>query len=240
MGRPAGMGATPGESPAHRVTLPAFRIGRTPVTNAQYAHFVRATRQPVAPELAWQLAGIGQVPPPGREDHPVTGVTWDEAVHYCRWLSESTGRRYRLPSEAEWERAARGAEGRLYPWGDEFDVARCNAAPGGRGQTTAVRAYSPGGDSPEGVADLAGNVWEWTGTAWGRDPNVAEYGYPYQADDGRENPAPAPGPLRELRICRGGSFGDGPERMTGSARRRQAADSRSRRCGLRVVLEVES
>ena len=239
MGRPAGEGATPGESPLHEVALKAFRIGCTPVTNAHYAHFARETRQAVAPEMGWQLAAIGQAPPAGRENHPVVGVSWDDAVAYCRWLSTRTGRRYRLPSEAEWERAARGVDGRLYPWGNDFDAQRCNAAASGRGQTSAVGEFSPQGDTPEGVADLAGNVWEWTGTRWGRDAGAAEYTYPYHADDGRENPAPATGPLREYHIRRGGCFQDGAERVTGSARSHRLADSRSRQCGLRVVMEVE-
>ena len=103
---------------------------------------------------------------------------------------------------------------------------------------TAVGAYSPAGDTPEGLADMAGNVWEWTSTAWGRDAAVAEYTYPYAAGDGREDPRPAAGPLREYRICRGGCFRDKAERVTGSARGRQPADSRARSRGFRVVLDI--
>ncbi len=238
MGRDPGDGVGTGESPRHTVELQAYRIGRTPVTNAEYAQFVRETRRAVAPENGWQLAAVGQMPRPGREQHPIVGVTWDDAVAYCRWLSERSTRRYRLPTEAEWERAARGVEGRIYPWGEAFDQQRCNAEPTGVGDVTAVGAFSPAGDTPEGLVDMAGNVWEWTSTAWGRDAAAAEYGYPYAADDGREDPSPVVGPLREYRICRGGSFRDKAERVTGSARGRQLADSRVRSRGFRVVLEI--
>jgi formylglycine-generating enzyme required for sulfatase activity len=238
MGRDPGEDVGKGESPRHTVELGAYRIGRTAVTNAQYAQFVRATRLAVAPESGWQLAAVGQIPPPGREQHPIVGVTWDDAVAYCQWLSERSTRRYRLPTEAEWERAARGVEGRVYPWGDEFDQQRCNAEPMGVGDVTAVGSFSPAGDTPEGLADMAGNIWEWTSTAWGRDAASAEYGYPYAADDGREDLNPAVGPLREYRICRGGSFRDKAERVTGSARGRQPADSRARSRGFRVVLDI--
>lgn len=258
MGRDAGDGVGVGESPQHTLELPAYRIGRTPVTNAQYAQFVHATRRAVTSETGWQLAVVGQVPPPGREQHPVVGVTWDDAVAYCRWLSEHSTkgdrsahassndhdaavsrRRYRLPSEAEWERAARGPGGRIYPWGDKFDAQRCNAEPAGLGKVSAVGTFSPDGDTPEGAVDMAGNVWEWTGTAWGRDVAAAEYMYPYRVDDGREDPQPADGPLREYRICRGGSFREQAERVTGSARSRHLADSRAGARGFRVVMEVE-
>ena len=238
MGRDLGKDVGKGESPRHTVELGAYRIARTSVTNVQYAQFVRETRRAVAPESGWQLAAVGQIPPPGREQQPVVGVTWDDAVAYCRWLSERSTRCYRLPTEAEWERGARGVEGRVYPWGDEFDQQRCNAEPTGVGDVTAVGLFSPAGDTPEGLADMAGNVWEWTSTAWGRDAAAAEYGYPYAADDGREDPSPGVGPLREYRLCRGGSFRDKAERVTGSARSRQLADSRARSRGFRVVLEI--
>ena len=245
MGRDAGDGVGAGESPQHMLELPAYRIGRTPVTNAQYAQFVHATRRAVASETGWQLAAVGQIPPPGREQHPVVGVTWDDAVAYCRWLSEHSSsdkaqRRYRLPSEAEWERAARGVSGRLYPWGNQFDSQRCNAEPAGLGDASAAGSYSPAGDTPEGVADLAGNVWEWTSTRWGRDANTPEYALPYRPDDGREEPNPSAGPLREYRICRGGSFRDRAERVTGYARSKQLADSRARNRGFRVAMDIEA
>ncbi len=97
-----------------------------------------------------------------KEDHPVVNVTWHDAVAYCKWLAGVTGKAYRLPSEAEWEKAARGTDGRIYPWGDEWHRMRCNASGGKRGGTTRVGNYSPLGDSPYGCADMVGNVCEWT------------------------------------------------------------------------------
>jgi formylglycine-generating enzyme required for sulfatase activity len=99
--------------------------------------------------------------PPGKSDHPVNDVAWDEAMAYCRWLSDVTGRAYSLPSEAEWEKGARGTDGRIYPWGKQWDATRCNADKGDQDDTTPVDAY-PQGASPYGVLDMAGNVWEWT------------------------------------------------------------------------------
>ena len=226
------------ERPQHKVTLPDFRIGKYPVTNDQYLAFVQQSRHPVAPEMAWRLAAVGQEPPPDSYQHPVVGVSWDDATAYCRWWRERTERRYRLPTEAAWERAARGTTGRRYPWGGDFAAERCNAAPAGLGMPSAVGTFSPQGDTPEGVADLAGNVWEWTSTCWGPDAAAPQYRYPYRSDDGRENPAAPEGPFREYRICRGGSFRDKPERVTGATRARFLADSRHPARGFRVAIEV--
>lgn len=110
-------------------------------------------------------------------DHPVIYVTQHDATVYCRWLSEITGKSYRLPSEAEWEKAARGTDGRIYPWGDQWEAGRCNAQPSGKRDTTPVGAY-PQGKSPYGLLDTAGNVWEWTRSLCKR--------YPYDPADGRE------------------------------------------------------
>ena len=237
IGRDPGPNVPAVETPAARITLAAYRIGRYPVTNAEYLHFVRATGRAVANDTGWILAAVGQQPPAGKEDHPVRGVTWDDVVAYCEWLEQTTRRRYRLPSEAEWEVAARGSDDRLYPWGGDFDATRCNAQPSGIGATTPVGQFSPAGDSPRRCADMAGNVWEWTNTRWGRETAVAEYAYPYKVDDGRENSAPL-APFRELRICRGGSFADGAERVTCTARARYDAGSRHARRGFRVAMSV--
>ncbi len=124
---------------------------------------------------------------------PVVGVSWYEAVAYCQWLSAKTSWTYRLPTEAEWEKAARGTDGRRYPWGSDWDTTKCNNSEKGPKRTTPVGEYSPGGDSPYGVGDMAGQVWEWCSTRWGSQ-------YPYQ-HDGREDMDG-----EEPRILRGGSF----------------------------------
>ncbi len=238
MGNDPGEGIPVYETPQHLVNLGAYRIAKYPVTNVQYLEFVRQSGAAVAPETGWELATVGQVPPPGKEDHPVVGVSWDEAAAYCRWLSQCTGRRYRLPSEAEWEKAARGSDGRRYPWGDVLKPCRGNSASTGPGGTLPVGAFSPHGDSPYGVADLAGNVWEWTNTLWGREARTAEYGYPYRADDGREEGEPLAGPYREYRISRGSSFRDPPERAACATRARAQANGRHPARGFRVAMEV--
>jgi formylglycine-generating enzyme required for sulfatase activity len=178
--------ASDDEQPQHTLYLPDYYIARTPVTNAQYAAFLQAAfyRSP----RHWK----GGPPPAGKEEHPVAYVSWHDVVAYCRWLSETTGKPYRLPSEAEWEKGARGCDGRIYPWGDEWDVERCSSKEGGKGDTTPVGTY-PQGASPYGLLDMAGNVWEWTRSLY-RD-------YPYDPADGRENSKAGVG-----RVVRGGSF----------------------------------
>ena len=148
------------EQPQHTVYLPDYYIGKYPVTNAQYRASVQAMGY-YAPGH-WKDGRI----PSGKSEHPVAKVSWHDAVAYCRWLADETGKLYRLPTEAEWEKAARGTDGRIWPWGDFWDPVRCNHWDGGVHDTTPVGQYSPDGDSPYGCADMAGNVWEWTSTRW--------------------------------------------------------------------------
>lgn len=162
------------EQPQHQVTLPAYEIARTPVTNSEYYVFIYNTGYKVP--KTW----IGFHCPDGMDDHPVTGISRLDADQYIAWLNKATGLTYRLPSEAEWEKAARGLEKRIYPWGDNFDPWRCNTVESGKKQTTVVGSYSPGGDSPFEIADMVGNVWEWTRS------NMQAY--PYKPEDGRETP----------------------------------------------------
>jgi len=164
-----------------------FFIGKYPVTNAEYRRFVEAggydERRWWSDEgWAWRSGkprydGQKTDGPDfwGKEryedfngpDQPVVGVTWYEAEAYARWLSVTVGREVRLPTEEEWEKAARGIDGRGYPWGNAFDAGRCNTSESGIEHTTAVGQYSPAGDSVYGAADMAGNVWEWTETEKG-------------------------------------------------------------------------
>ncbi|MFQ6102409.1 MAG: SUMF1/EgtB/PvdO family nonheme iron enzyme [Anaerolineae bacterium] len=176
-----------GEQPQHTVHLSEFYIGKYPVTNAQYAAFVRATKHR-APEL-WKKGEI----PSGEENHPVIYVSWRDAIAFCEWLSRETGENFRLPTEAEWEKAARGADGRIYPWGDGPPTAGLCNFDANVGDTTPVGRYSPQGDSPYGCADMAGNVWEWCSSLY--EP------YPYDPGDGRENLV-----VGGSRVLRGGSW----------------------------------
>lgn len=176
------------ELPAHQVTLNTYQIARYPVTNAEYYVFIFNTGYKVPKN--W----TGFKFPEGLETHPVTGVSRMDAEAYIQWLNKSSGSRYRLPSEAEWEKAARGPESRIYPWGDNFDPWRCNTVESGKKLTTPVGSYSPGGDSVFEVADMVGNVWEWTRSFL--------MPYPYKADDGREGM----GSPNQKVVVRGGAW----------------------------------
>ncbi len=168
-----------GERPRRILETGEYFITRTPVTNAQYAQFIDATgyRAPdVSPET-WK--GYGLVHPyartrrhawaggkyrRGRGDHPVVLVSHGDAVAYAQWLSAATGQAWRLPTETEWEKAARGTDGRRFPWGDAFDPAKLNSNDAGPFDTTPVGRYAAGA-SPFGVLDAAGQIYEWTADA---------------------------------------------------------------------------
>jgi iron(II)-dependent oxidoreductase len=136
--------------PQHQVTLPAYRIDKYPTTNSQYARFV--TGKKYRPPLGWIDGRI----PEGENLRPVTMVSWYDAFNYCTWAGK------RLPSEAEWEKAARGVDGRRWPWGNQMEINRINTYYS-IGSTTDVTRY-PEGASPYGVMDMAGNVYEWLDT----------------------------------------------------------------------------
>jgi formylglycine-generating enzyme required for sulfatase activity len=211
------------EQPQHRLYLPDYYIAKTPVTNAEYLTFVEATSQ--KPPKRWKKGR----PPKSKEDHPVVYVTWDDAVAYCKWLTETTGRSYRLPSEAEWEKAARGTDGRIYPWGDRWDAKRCNTREGGLGDTTPVGMYSPQGDSPYGCVDMAGNVWEWCATRWGKsypcDVTEDEWSEKYFQEKG-------------VRVLRGGSWLDFQDGARCAFRRWDLPSFRNVDYGYRLVSPI--
>jgi serine/threonine-protein kinase len=140
-------------------SLPGYWIDKTPVTNAEYAKFINATGHRI-PEH-WTEGK----PPTGKEEHPVVNISWQEATTYCRWAGK------RLPTEEEWEKAARGVDGRIYPWGDEEPNERkCNYNRQ-TSDTTQVGRHSPQGDGPYGSVDMAGNVWEWINEWYDGDRN---------------------------------------------------------------------
>lgn len=198
------------EKPQHSVEIPYdYWLARYPVTNEQFVRFVEEAAYKFSLEKNWKK----------KADHPVVNVAWHDAMEYCKWLNTLVANDVqatvakgsqpppklvvRLPSEAEWEKAARGEYGNEWPWGNEFDPNKCNSREGGKGGTTPVGAYSPQGDSPYGIADMAGNVWEWTISLWGPDIGKPQYSYPYQFKDGREK---LDAPDNVLRVARGGSF----------------------------------
>ena len=168
----------------------AYRIMRTPVTNAQYALFVASTghQAPDVDPATWasyrlihpyartrRHAWVEGKPPAGRESHPVVLVSRDDAQAYTDWLARETGLRWRLPTEPEWEKAARGTDGRLFPWGDEYDATLLNSHDTGPFDTVPAGAF-PQGASPFGVLDAAGQVFEWTATAAGAGRAVVKGG----------------------------------------------------------------
>jgi formylglycine-generating enzyme required for sulfatase activity len=200
---------------AHRFTLPAYRISEYPITNAQYRAFVEGGGYTDEWHECWTADGWAwKGDRPGPDDglplnfllpnHPRVNVTWYEAYAFCQWLSKQHPdyKGARLPTEAEWEKAARGTDGRRYSWGDEFDAGRCNTDETGIGQTSAVGMF-PSGASPYGALDLSGNVWEWTTSNWGESYSEPDFKYPYNPDDGRDDVSAG---SRVLRVLRGGSF----------------------------------
>jgi formylglycine-generating enzyme required for sulfatase activity len=207
------------ESPQHPVALAAYAIARTPVSNALYGAYVAATGAR-APFL-WR----GPTPPAHLLDHPVVDVSWEEAAAFCRWLSLSLQpSAFSLPSEAQWERAARGDDGRSFPWGEDFSAELANTREGGLAGTTPAGAY-PAGASPWGALDMAGNVWEWTASL--------DALYPYVAGDGREYPA-APG----RRIMRGGCYANPHGYARCACRFRLAPGARNEFTGFRLAREA--
>ena len=216
----------------YTVTLPEYYIGVYPVTVAQYAAFAWATQRLSTPwssrsysfdptesgdpqvlarlDRSWQHPFGKDSTLVGREEHPVMVVTWYDALAFCGWASRITGAALRLPTAAEWQKAARGSDGRCYPWGNApaAHPGLCNCrADGGRpdqgrrANTTPVGAFSPARDSPYGCADMLGGVWEWTSTRSGNKEGTLRFDHPYRADDGREDLD-----SRDFRLLMGGSF----------------------------------
>ncbi|MDP3768234.1 MAG: formylglycine-generating enzyme family protein, partial [Dehalococcoidia bacterium] len=196
------------EKPRHRVHLDAFSIDKYEVTNALYGRFIQATGR-AAPSYWNDSKWNGS-------SQPVVGVTWHDADAYCKWAGK------RLPSEAEWEKAARGTDGRKYPWGDQWDVSKANAD-NELGKTAAVGSY-PGGASPYGAQDMAGNVWEWVADWYDKD---------YYKQSPERNPrGPDSG---QYRVLRGGSWHDAPYYLRTADRSSSAPDFRNYDLGFRCA-----
>jgi len=192
----------------------AYRIGRYPVTNAQYARFLADNPTYPVPYLdevwaePYNWDPQRRTYPAGKANHPVVMVSWEDTIAYCEWAG------VRLPTETEWEKAARGEDGRIYPWGDEFDSERANVREGGVGSTTPVGVY-PDGASPYGLLDCAGNVWEWTTS---------------RSAESQATPSSA-----EALVIRGGSWNFRAEDARCFAREKSHPGHRSSSIGFRVV-----
>jgi len=172
------------EAPVHKVYLTAYYIDRYEVANGEYRKFIKATGH--------RTPDFWTDPDLSAPELPVVGVSWEDADAYCKWKGK------RLPTEAEWEKAARGLDGGRWPWGNEFDPSRANLYGSADGfQFTAPVKSFPAGKSPFGVYNMAGNVWEWCADWYAED---------YYANSPAKNPK---GPARgQLRVIRGGSWDD--------------------------------
>nr|VFK13651.1 MAG: Formylglycine-generating enzyme, required for sulfatase activity, contains SUMF1/FGE domain [Candidatus Kentron sp. LPFa]VFK31117.1 MAG: Formylglycine-generating enzyme, required for sulfatase activity, contains SUMF1/FGE domain [Candidatus Kentron sp. LPFa] len=223
MGSPEGEG-NKNEHPQHRVRIPApFALGTWPVTFQEYDHFCAATGRKKPQDQGW-----------GRKRYPVNNVSWQDALDYCAWLSQETGHHYRLPSEAEWEYAARAGTRTRYWWGDRFhdesDTPRANCDTGNEadiGQTSLVGSFPR---NAFGLYDTAGNIREWTADCWHDN-------YQNAPSDGRVWTENDLGDC-EQRVVRGGSWNNSPQELRSASRDRyHASKATYSLLGLRLVRE---
>ena len=197
--------------PLRRIAVEPFAIGATEVTNAQYAEFVEEAKHK-AP-IGWNDNKF----PTGSAEEPVVGVTWADANAYCQWLSTKLGTTVRLPSEAEWELAARGNTAFKYPWGNEWNDEMSESAET-KGKVRPVKNF-PKGRSPLGAFDMIGNVWEWTG-----DLLVDEFGNPVLREKLKQ------------RVIKGGSVKDKRDYLKITVREGRPEDKESALIGFRYVI----
>ncbi len=205
----------------------SYNMSVYPVTVAEYALAVQAGAVPApvndtnAAYAPWQFQLQFL-------DHPVVNVSWFNARAYAAWLSELVGATWRLPTEAEWEKAARGTDGRIYPWGNQWDASRANTSESGLGTTTTVGFYSIHQDaSPYGLHDMAGNVFTWCTTIY----DQSRFPYPYVAGDGREQPNDE----TSQRVVRGGSWSRSHQEARAAARGYDDPTIRHEIVGFRLI-----
>jgi formylglycine-generating enzyme required for sulfatase activity/energy-coupling factor transporter ATP-binding protein EcfA2 len=228
------------EQDQHAIELPEYQMARYPVTVDQYKVFLADTRHETVG--AWHRYNkIG--------NHPVVWVSWYDAVAYCQWLTDllraskrtprpvaellaRQGWVVRLPSEAEWEKAARGDDGRIYPWAGDIDADRANYHKTQIGGTSPMGMF-PRGESPYGLQEMSGNVWEWTHSLWGKDWQTPDYSYPYRSDDGRENGS---ADKSVLRVLRGGAFDGAADLLRCAVRYGDGPGGGYGNIGFRIVL----
>lgn len=227
------------ESPAYEVELSDYMVAAVPITVGQFNAFLYAPDGYGAPDwwspeaLQWRDGAPERPMTTFRalDNHPVVNVSWYESVAFCSWLSVRLGRPIRLPTEPEWENAARNGDVRLFSWGDHFSPERCNCKESGFGQPVPVGCYPTAADHTNTILDLSGNIWEWCSTA-AVDGEGAEFSYPYSPTDGREGLEL--GPLA-YRIVRGGSFVNPPFLVRCAYRGRDRPGERASRIGFRVA-----
>jgi len=237
------------ERPVHKVELDAFYIGRYEVTNAQFRRFhddpawddpkLWPDGRPMPKDQIpyWTQANNHGGGTPGSDNYPVIGVNWDAATAYCNWLSAKTGKKYRLPTEAEWEKAARGTDQRRFPWGNSIDHSNANYVGAQKFDTVLEVGFYDGSQrgelktqpnaSPYGAFDMAGNVQEWCQDWYSRDY--------YQTSPAKNPKGPSTGAYR---VVRGGSFFFEPSDLRSAARSAAWPSLQSfRMLGFRVARE---
>jgi len=224
-----------------------YWIGKFPVINAEFENFIQASQYTTfaekeggwnpktgalfdnQKEFEWRHPLGSNDTIIDKPNHPVVQVNWHDALAFCEWLNQRKGTElprgyvFRLPTEAEWEKAARGEFGNEWPWGNEFNNAMCNSFESNKGGTTPVDKYVVLGDSPYGAADMAGNVWEWTQSLF--------TDYPYNVDDGRELLS-----TDGSRVLRGGSFLRKSIDVRCATRGVNTTDARRHNFGFRIVV----
>ena len=227
MGSPDDGASFDDERPQRRVYVSSVLIDRHEVTNARYKQFVGATGHPAPShqKLEFRLWFHG-VPFPGSEQHPVVNVSWEDAVAYCRWRGK------RLPTEAEWEKAARGTDGRVYPWGNDppTSVHAVYGLKEGGEETTSDIGDRDKGQSPYGAYDLAGNLYEWVMDWYAEDYYLNFAGSPAM------NPR---GPVEgTAKVQRGGSYLNSPYRLRSSFRTKGDPTEQDSNVGFRCAQDV--
>lgn len=220
MGDPAGK--DPFAVPSHEVTVKPFYLGKYEVTFAEYDQFARETKRELPDDMGW-----------GRGIRPVINVSWFDAVAFTEWLSKKTGKKFRLPSEAEWEFAGRGGTTTRYYWGDDFGRSNANCAkcgsPWDGKQTAAVGSFNP---NPYGLHDMTGNVYEWCFDTRHRSYNGAPKNGSAWIKGGEKDSR-----KREFRMNRGGSWFQPAKEMTIYRRCWDAAEDKRSELGFRVLME---
>lgn len=206
------------ETPEHSKHVSTFYLAKYPVTNQEYAAFVRATNH--SAPIYWNCGG----PPANKLDHPVVEVDFDDAIAYCKWLSKVKSHTFRLPCEEEWEKAARGTDGsRIYTWGDDWISINCNSSEDGYRGTTSVQHYENAQKNFYGIVDLLGNVWEW----------VDSYFAPYLGNTSADLEYKT-----EKRIVRGGSYMNDRKVCRVSKRGRYDAGMKRPYLGFRIASDT--
>jgi serine/threonine-protein kinase len=204
--------------PQDKYTLKAFYIDKYPVTNVMYRRFIKETNRkvPYMEGSETEIYNWSQTTknyPPGKANHPVVMVSWFEAMEYAKWAKK------RLPTELEWEKAARGTDGRLYPWGDKWENGKANCNVGGPGSTSPKDEFM-GDRSPYGVMDMAGNIKEWTDDFY--------YPYPYKGEK-----------KGKMKVIRGGSWSEHPNFSFTYLRNRNLPHYKANNMGFRCALDID-